>query len=289
MPERESRQPNLLERLGGSRWFGHGRRFGIQIGSTSEKIEDPYFNDIKLLALLIRNGMRVPESEVSKDKETRIIQRIAKHINEGKADQMGGIGLVDFVNWELKKTGMAIRQFITDFDSGDIWTIVRESKVSDNLAILETEEIRSTIDASIAPIIQTILSKAETEASIPCLIEALKSRFIYRGEKLEVTEKSKEVEELLEAGEYPFGSDKTRFVSTYGVNFNTYQVTVFQAINPLADPARGALIRIRTSSDNPKLNKEIERCLLQYKYPATAENWKLVSSQPTQRRINRAS
>jgi len=303
MPERELRATVGIGKVS-EFLFGHGRKFGFQIGSLSERIEDPYFNDLKLLALLSQNGMRVPESQVSKDLEERIIRRIAKHINEGRINQnyvydyYNVTSLVDFVVLELKRTGMALRQSITDFETGDIWTIVQESKVPDNLAGLETEEIRSTIDASIAPIFQAILSKAETEMSIPCLIEALKSRFTYRGERLGVKEESREVEELLEEGEYPYGSDKTRWVATYGVNLNTYQVTIFQAINPLADSAKEALVRIRTSSNNPKLDKEIDRYLKQYKYPdkyprintqSTAENWKLVSSQPTGRRMNRAS
>lgn len=273
MTERETRQPNLLERLSGSRWFGHGRILGIQRGSVSERIEDPYYKDIRLLSLLCHEGQRVPLSEVSKDEEERIIQRIAEQINQGTAsyDYFGlpDRDLIAFMNHELKLTGLSLPIEYDEIHE-NLWIVY----VPQNAPVISIKEIKRGLEASPLSTFQAILSQAITDKSLryvarvlaasanAVVIDKFKIRdsFVYRGKRLE--DELKEAEVVGRFIDQEINRDNFHIYSYYAVDKVTYEVTNFEVIFPLVEAVVPAIEKILGNPEVSEYTKRSAQALL---------------------------
>lgn len=267
MPEKEPGQnPNFLQRLGGGRWFGYRRVFSIQRGGFSQRIDDPFYSELRLLQALSVNGKRVSTDIVSKQQEERIVDRVAKSINQG----MGSPELlIGFAENELEKTGMILSHsflYHSHYASPSGATCIDAKKLI-NLprehAIKTIEEIEEGIRASIVPAFQAIISRVDLGVGMTFLLRAISSQLFYRGDQLEEREESEEgTGELLSEEEKETGGWNWRGTrSVYRVTLDTYRVTTFQAINPWAEVA---LASIRKFNDNQDwLLQEFRR----YHYP----------------------
>lgn len=293
----EQGRQNPLRHLG-ERLFGYGRRFGIQRGSLGEKIEDPFYSDIRLAATLSDNGMRVALSAVTKEEERRIVERLSGQINNGTASvESTRKDIILFFDRQLAQTGMALVHHYGDVGGRSMYQrLVFKYDVPPNLAELDLEEIQRTIDLSIAPIAQEIISDAHTLQSIPYLQRALESRFAYRGSKLgEVRE-----EHLSESGraistpyeEFGWEKEKSWLVTTHEEIHNTYETTGFEAINPLAQAATKVLERMAVGPDIDLQIQAEAKSLISallarpaYGIAKTAQYRKLIDSQLTGRTI----
>lgn len=278
----QGRQSPLLHL--GERFFGHGRRFGIQRGTLAERIEDPFYSDIQLVAALSNKGMRVTQSVVSTEEERRIVERLSEQINKGtglKRWYEEG-DLIFFFDHQLAQTGMALAH---DHRYATYPRLLNKYSVPHNLAELDPEEIQRIINLSIAPIAQEIISGAHTLQSIPYLQRALESRFAYRGSKLAVREES-----LFEPGEAlatkeEWGWDREYLVTTCELMHNLYEITDFEAINPLMQAATETLERIAVDPDiSSTLQAEAKNLLpWAHRIPKIAHYRRLIDSQPTGR------
>lgn len=253
MPEKEPGQnPNFLQRLGGGRWFGYRRVFSIQRGGFSQRINDPFYSELRLLQALSVNGKRVSTDIVSKQQEERIVDRVAKSINQG----MGSPELlIGFAENELEKTDMVLSHSFsyhsyyaspsgaTCIDAKKLINLPREH------AIKTIEEIEEGIRASIVPAFQAIISRVDPEEGMTFLLRAISSQLFYRGDQLEEREESEEGTGELLSEEETGGWNWRGTRSVYRVTLDTYRVTTFQAINPWAEVALASIRKFNNNQD----------------------------------------
>lgn len=262
--------PNFFERLGDGRWFGNGRRFGIQLGSLEERINDPHCNDIELLSYLSDGGALVAEKKVGIELKDKIVSRSIRHVNEGRIpynyDGFADKDLVSFMHEQLKMTGLALPLEEERIGSN------RWFDVNSKIAEENDGEIDRILKSSMLPIFEEIILGAKTAEST-AFLEAISgspshlynyrlvSNFAYRGERLGTSQINVQEASQRLLGTHVDYNDLT--YEDYGIDDVTYKVTEFEAVFPLARAAKSALRQMLNNTISPGLRSRVEHILRQ--------------------------
>lgn len=149
MKEKETRRtPNFFERLGSGRFFGHGRRLGIQMGSLEQRLTDP-FNKVTVTDTVLRYWYK---PSIPKETLVQGARILAEQVNAGKADK----DLIPKLEHALSLHPGSVIDDETTFDA-----LCKDP-------------------SSISYLYETIIASADTVESIPYLLQALDSSFCIR-------------------------------------------------------------------------------------------------------------
>lgn len=153
MAEREHK-PNFLERLGDGRWFGHGRRFGVQVGSIEQRASDPFYRGIST-DIVKRYWLTSDSTQYEVSLKANWARFLAEQVNAGTA----GMRLIPTIDKWAKETGKRITP-------GRMTEVEFAALVADRMSILWLYE--------------SLMSSADTLGSIPYLLQALRSSVLVR-------------------------------------------------------------------------------------------------------------
>lgn len=237
MQERGTQQHSFLESLGDGRWFGYGRRFGIQNGPFEQRIGDPFTKPSSIIERFW--GFTVQGGHVSDEQIETFTNTLIENVNAGNIDP----NLVPTLEKKVVNLSNPLSQ------SGFYSYIERQN--------------------STLRLYHRLISSANTLQSVPFLLQVLDSSFIIREDKPSETSRKLVEEKTEERWEHREKHLREEWYEVYEVVERKYEKKFKFAFKgkPLAELARGELEAIISEATDPALQIKVRDNIANMKPP----------------------